>query len=188
MRHWPFFPHAAVPGVIVVVVATMAIAVPRLSTSAAEAGASLAEPPTDVHPLTASALLATAAPLDHSPLRGYYATASEAASRANTLIQEIPLPPGANRTLQVNWAAQGPMSDGDMRFLLQFRAICDWVRAAESRELNEELVPVLDHIPEWPALRGSSIAKVVRDISQAYKAGDIGAAASFTSRNCRERP
>ncbi len=156
MRRRPSARHAAVGGVIVLALAGLSVAVvSRLVTSTAEADtALLAGNPTNADRLAASALLVTAQPLDHSPLLGYYSNARVAEERAKELMQGIPLPPGPSRVLELDWEAQGSMSDGDMQFLLQFRAICEWVRAVESRTLDTELTAALDHIPSWACSTG----------------------------------
>jgi phosphinothricin acetyltransferase len=138
-----------------------------------------------------SRLLTTTEPTQFSPALGYFADGASAAAEAAKVLEQIPLPGAKGRAVDTDWSAQvrsGGISRGDVEALLQFRAACDWIEAALSREeLDAETAAVLRDLPDWSAIRGSEVSQRLGAAIEAYLVGDDGPLTEWAATNCVER-
>lgn len=132
--------------------------------------------------------LATAADLDFSPRHGYFHDHVAAAAHARALVKDIPLPTHHPGVACIDWQAQGPMSDGDMRALLQFRATCDWLRERIANGPSEATDHVLATLATWPTHRGGATGEALRNVAIRAHEGDLTPAEQFVALHCRARP
>lgn len=73
-------------------------------------------------------------------------------SRAALLGSEVPVPRGSNFN-GIRWNELGAGTDGDIRFLLQYNAACQWLRHAVSVPADPFTAEIWAEIPQWPAMR-----------------------------------
>lgn len=116
---------------------------------------------------------------------GYFADHVAAAEHADELVKDIPLPIHHPGVASIDWRAQGPMSDGETRALLQFRATCDWLRERIANGPSEAADHVLSMLPDWPTHRGGATEKALRDVADRARQGDLRPARQFVALNCR---
>lgn len=136
-----------------------------------------------------AALLAVKPPLTYNPVHGIYADGPSAARRAAEAMQEVPLPEGRNSAARLPWGNQmatGALTEGDIKFLVQFNSACDWLHEVlEVREgLTLEQQSIVETIPDWPSVRGSEVATKQREIIAAALVGDYEPLKGWTGRNC----
>ena len=131
--------------------------------------------------------LAVAADLDFSPRHGYFDDHVAAAAHARALVKDIPLPCHHPAVASIDWQAQGPMSDGEMRALLQFRATCDWLRERIANGSSQASDNLLATLAAWPTHRGGATEEALRRVAARARAGDLEPAKRFVALNCQAR-
>lgn len=74
------------------------------------------------------------------------------AERASLLASTVPLPAGGNLN-GVRWAQLETATDQDIRFIIQYNAACQWLRATADKRDPSLQQEVWNEIPQWPAMR-----------------------------------
>lgn len=110
-----------------------------------------------------------------------------AALHAAAIIETVPRPPGAQRAASLNWEAQGPLTDNDIKSLVLFNTACDWWQHAltQGDQLADDERTILTAIPDWPNLRQGSFAEGLRTATIAFLAGDVSGLQAVADANCR---
>jgi len=81
---------------------------------------------------------------------------TELAERASLFSGSVPLPAGGNFH-GVRWDELETATDTDIRFLLQYNAACQWLRAAVDRRDSDTQDALWNELPHWPAMRLNDI-------------------------------
>ncbi len=72
--------------------------------------------------------------------------------RAALFTSSVPLPTGGNFN-GIRWTDLEAATDTDIRFLLQYNAACQWLRAAADRRDAANQDAIWSQLPTWPAMR-----------------------------------
>lgn len=76
----------------------------------------------------------------------------ELVERASLFSGSVPLPTGGNFN-GIRWDELKTGTDTDIRFVLQYNAACQWLRAAAGRRDSDRQDAIWDELPRWPAMR-----------------------------------
>jgi hypothetical protein len=94
----------------------------------------------------------------------------------------IPLPAGGTFN-GVRWEQGGAVSAAQMDGVLEYNAMCQWLRAWRDRREPVLATHVLQTVPGWPALRGSEAAATLTRVAAQVRRGD-GRLAGDVLRDC----
>ena len=110
-------------------------------------------------------------------------TAAEARGVATVRSLPIPLPDGGNFN-GIRWEIGGDgVGESDIDGVLNYNAMCQWLRAwRDGREAALDL-PVLETVPAWPALRETESGAYVSNVVEEASAGG-GETATGVLRDC----
>jgi hypothetical protein len=91
------------------------------------------------------------------PASGVFVEVAAVRAEAAAVMAEVPFPPARNGAAELDWAAQGALTRGDVQLLVQANAMCDWIEyaleTAQIGQLSSSTRTVLQSIPAWPAMR-----------------------------------
>ena len=97
-------------------------------------------------------------------------------ARAAQLGSEVPVPRGSNFN-GIRWDQLVAGTDGDIRFLLQFNAACQWLRHSVAEPNDPDAVAVWADLPRWPAMRvsgqGEAFAAAHEEVLSGDTEGDL---------------
>jgi hypothetical protein len=82
----------------------------------------------------------------------------------------IPLPAGGTFN-GVRWEQGGRVTAGQMDGVLEYNAMCQWLRAWRDRREPVLAAHVLQTVPSWPALRGSEAATTLTRVAAQVRRG-----------------
>jgi hypothetical protein len=94
----------------------------------------------------------------------------------------VPLPPGGTFN-GVRWEQGGPVTAAQMDGVLEYNAMCQWLRAWRDRREPALAVQVLQTVPAWPALRGTRAARTLTRVAAEVRRGR-GRLAAAVLRDC----
>jgi hypothetical protein len=72
----------------------------------------------------------------------------------------VPLPAGGTFN-GVRWEQGGPVTAAQMDGVLEYNAMCQWLRAWRDGRAPGLAAHVLQTVPQWPALRGTPVARTL---------------------------
>jgi hypothetical protein len=82
----------------------------------------------------------------------------------------IPLPAGGTFN-GVRWEEGGPVTSAQMDGVLEYNAMCQWLRAWRDGREAGLASRVLQTVPSWPALRGSEAARQLEHLAAGVRLG-----------------
>lgn len=82
----------------------------------------------------------------------------------------IPLPPGGTFN-GVRWEQGGDVTAAQMDGVLEYNAMCQWLRAWRDRREPLLAAQVLQTVPGWPALRGTEAATTLTRVAAQVRRG-----------------
>lgn len=134
---------------------------------AAAGGSALRREPAAAAAVPAAATLAealTRAPAVTAPGARYDGASARFQAALRGLA--IPLPPGGTFN-GVRWEQGGPVTAAQMDGVLEYNALCQWLRARRDGREPALAAHVLQAVPDWPAWRGTragrSLARVAAE-------------------------
>lgn len=135
-----------------------------------------------------AALLVTAPTVPVDPSLGYFSDPAAAKARAAQLAKDVPTPNDRGGIAAVRWERiDGGVSEGDIVFMVQFNAACDWLKQFTGGVHDEQTRYILEQIPSWPPFRGNLIGEKVGEFVRAAEAGDQTPLTGWIERNCQPR-
>jgi len=105
----------------------------------------------------------------------------ELVRRAALFTSSVPLPSGGNFN-GIRWTDLKAATDTDIRFLLQYNAACQWLRATADRRDTADQEAVWSQLPSWPAMRLDGYGEQF----QSARASALQGSDSPTVRRCVE--
>jgi len=98
----------------------------------------------------------------------------------------IPLPDGGNFN-GVQWdAVDDGVSDADIEFVLQYNAMCQWVRARADERDTDVAEQVLDDAADWSALRGAGLSPRLQRLLPQIRANVVDDDAGGLVTECQD--
>jgi hypothetical protein len=77
----------------------------------------------------------------------------------------VPLPAGGTFN-GVRWEQGGPVTAAQMDGVLEYNAMCQWLRARRDGREPTLAAHVLQTVPQWPALRGTPIGRKLAGVTE----------------------
>jgi hypothetical protein len=98
---------------------------------------------------------------------------------------DIPLPAGGTFN-GVRWEQGGPVTSAQMDGVLEYNAMCQWLRAWRDGRERRLASQVLQRVPVWPALRGSAAGGRLTELAAEVRGavGGPGILARGLLRDC----
>jgi hypothetical protein len=96
----------------------------------------------------------------------------------------IPLPAGGTFN-GVRWEEGGPVTSAQMDGVLEYNAMCQWLRAWRDGRERALATRILQIVPSWPALRGTAAGGQLTELAAAVRGGPETPARSVL-RGCDE--
>jgi hypothetical protein len=135
--------------------------------AAAFAGPHRAPAPPPPDPALRAAALADAPALTVAGERFPAATA-----RAQAALRGLSIPLPAGGTFNgVRWEQGGPVTSAQMDGVLEYNAMCQWLRAWRDGRERTLAAQVLQSVPAWPALRGSAAGGRLTELAAEVRGG-----------------
>jgi len=94
----------------------------------------------------------------------------------------VPLPAGGTFN-GVRWEQGGEVTAAQMDGVLEYNAMCQWLRAWRDRREPLLAAQILQTVPAWPALRGTEAATTLTRVAAQVQTGH-GRAARAVLRDC----
>jgi hypothetical protein len=118
-------------------------------------------------------------------------TPPQARARAAALQASTTLPDGANFN-GIRWEeAGGTFTDGDVAFVTQYNAACQWWRALADGRQTAVAAQVVQELPDWPALRdtepGAALAQAAGEVRGGAPPGPMAGGLIVQCRASHER-
>jgi hypothetical protein len=120
------------------------------------------------------------APAPVAPARRFDGASARPAAALRGL--GIPLPAGGTFN-GVRWEQGGAVTAAQMDGVLEYNAMCQWLRAWRDRREPGLAAQILQTVPAWPALRGSEAATTLTRVAAQVRSGH-GPAARAVLRDC----
>jgi hypothetical protein len=76
----------------------------------------------------------------------------------------VPLPAGGTFN-GVRWEQGGPVTAAQMDGVLEYNAMCQWLRAWRDGREPGLAAHVLQTVPQWPALRGTPVSRTLAGVT-----------------------